>query len=184
VRVFSLALIYLCCCASSFAQDSFAEIRKNPPDDATLHEQKRFVQRVVDGDTIIVKWHDRVRLIGVDAPEVSHPKKPIEYFGPEAKEYLRALVEGKDVLLKFDTLHRKENFRDEFDRFLAYVYLMDGTNVNRLMIQEGYAATLRYFPFSYLDQFLEAEKEAQKARKGIWKRRQTRRSFFDSDIKY
>ena len=182
MRVLSLAFICLYFSASSFAQDSFAEIRKNPPDDATLREQKRFVQRVVDGDTIIVKWHDRVRLIGVDAPEVSHPKKPIEYFGPEAKEYLRALVEGKDVLLKFDNLNRKENFRDEFDRLLAYVYLVDGTNVNQLMIQEGYAVTLRYFPFSYLDRFLEAEKEARKARKGIWAKSKRKTRYWGPDF--
>ena len=44
----------------------------------------RTVERVIDGDTLVLDGGERVRLIGVDTPETVHPSKPVEYFGTEA----------------------------------------------------------------------------------------------------
>ena len=43
----------------------------------------RTVERVIDGDTIVLDGGERVRLIGVDTPETVHPTRPVEHFGPE-----------------------------------------------------------------------------------------------------
>ena len=90
--------------------------------------------RVVDGDTIIVRIEgkeERVRLIGVDTPETVHPKKSVEYFGKEASEFTRKMVEGKKVILEYDWQRR-----DKYGRLLAYVYLEDGTLLNGEIIKQ------------------------------------------------
>ena len=51
--------------------------------------------RVVDGDTIILDANERVRLIGVDTPKTKDPRKLVQYFGQEAYEFTKSLVEGK-----------------------------------------------------------------------------------------
>jgi len=122
--------------------------------------------RVVDGDTIVVDYHgklEKVRLIGVDTPETVHPNKPVEYFGKEASNFTRTLVEGKNVNLEFDWQQR-----DRYGRLLAYVYLQDGTLLNKKIIEDGYGHAYTRFPFKYLDDFKEAERRARKAGQGLW----------------
>src|SRR5262245_12939870 len=68
----------------------------NPPDNAADFE---YVQRVVDGDTLMLGTGERVRLIGVDTPETKHPNKPVEYFSKEASAFTQRLAEGKRVKL-------------------------------------------------------------------------------------
>ena len=51
--------------------------------------------RVIDGDTIVLDGDETVRLIGVDTPETKDPRKPVEYFGQEAYEFTKSLVEAK-----------------------------------------------------------------------------------------
>lgn len=123
------------------------------------------VQYVIDGDTFILQNNQRVRMIGINAPETSHRRygKKGQAFGKEAKERLRKFIEGKEVVLKED----REPF-DRFGRRLAYVYLPDGTFVNREMVREGYAETFRRFPFQYKEEFLKLEEVARGAKLGMW----------------
>jgi micrococcal nuclease len=63
------------------------------------------VERVIDGDTLVIRLDDqsiKVRLIGVDAPESVHPRKPVERFARESAAFLRQLVEGKRVRLAYE----------------------------------------------------------------------------------
>jgi len=122
--------------------------------------------RVVDGDTIIVrieKKEERVRLIGVDTPETKHPKKPVEYFGKEASAFTERMVHGKKVRLEYD-----QDRRDRYGRLLAYVYLEDGTFLNAEIVRQGYGFAYTRFPFKYLDEFREYEKEARENKRGLW----------------
>ena len=122
--------------------------------------------RVVDGDTLIVKMDnmkDRVRLIGVNTPETVHPEKPVEYFGKEASAFTKEMVEGKKVLLKYDFQKR-----DKYGRLLAYVYLEDGRLLNAEIIKQGYGFAYTKYPFTYLDDFREYEKEARDNKRGLW----------------
>ena len=60
------------------------------------------VERVIDGDTIQVRFEGKsytIRLIGVDTPETKHPTKAVQYFGREASAFTKAALEGKTVLL-------------------------------------------------------------------------------------
>jgi micrococcal nuclease len=123
--------------------------------------------RAIDGDTIIVNIagkKERVRLIGVDTPETKHPRKPVQYFGKEASMFTANMVEGKKVRLEVD-----QNQRDRYKRLLAYVYLEDGTLLNAEIIKQGYGHTYTKFPFKYMHEFRQYEREARLMKRGLWK---------------
>jgi micrococcal nuclease len=122
--------------------------------------------RVIDGDTIAVEKNgkkEKVRLIGVDTPETVHPSKPVEYFGKEASEFTRKNVEGKRVRLEYDW-----QSRDKYGRLLAYVYIEDGTFLNAEIIRQGYGFAYTRFPFKYLKDFRQYEREARGNNRGLW----------------
>ena len=121
------------------------------------------VERVVDGDTIIVGGVGRVRLIGVDTPESVDPRRPVEFFGEEASAFTRRLVEGKRVRLAYDWERT-----DRYGRTLAYVYLPDGTFLNAEIIRQGYGHAYTRFPFEHLERFRQLEREARQTGRGLW----------------
>ena len=120
--------------------------------------------RVVDGDTIVLNNGEIVRLIGVDTPEIKHPRKPVEYYGKEASAFTKRMLEGKEVRLEYDWQQR-----DKYGRLLAYVYLTDGTFLNAEIVKQGYGYAYTKFPFKYLEQFKQYEKEARENKRGLWK---------------
>ena len=97
------------------------------------------VAEVVDGDTIRVSFdhppiflnaEEKIRLLGVDTPEISPP----ELYGNEAKNFTGESLFDKKVYLAFDyPLH------DDHSRLLAYVYKEDGSCFNSELLSEGYA---------------------------------------------
>jgi len=121
---------------------------------------------VIDGDTVILDNHDRVRLIGINSPEITSKYHRGEYYGKEAKLYLKKRIEGKEVVLKPGT----EPF-DKYERRLAYIYLPDGTFINEELVRLGYAETFRKFPFPYKEKFLALENEAREKHIGMWSTR-------------
>ena len=130
---------------------------------------------VIDGDTFILKNNQRVRMIGINAPETSHRRygKKGQAFGNEAKARLKKWIEKKEVTLK--------NGRELFDRYgrrLAYVYLPDGTFVNREMVREGYAEAYQKFPFEYKKEFLELEQQAKAGKLGMWQEASSKSAQF------
>ena len=97
-------------------------------------ETGSLVTRVIDGDTVELSNGERVRLIGIDTPEID------EYYYDEATEELRSLIEGKTVRMESDT-----NNRDAYDRLLRYIYLGD-TFVNYEMVYGGHAESYCFDP--------------------------------------
>jgi micrococcal nuclease len=128
--------------------------------------QEVSVTRVVDADTIDVSQQvegttvERVRMIGIDAPEAFGEEEP---YGPEATEFTTQRLEGQQVTLEFD-----EDRTDPYDRALAYVWLGDEL-FNETLVSEGYAEALIIEPNDkYEDRLLAAEEEARAAGVGIW----------------
>lgn len=121
------------------------------------------ITRVVDGDTIIVEGVGRVRLIGVNTPESVDPRRPVEDFAKEAAAFTRRLAEGKRVRLDYDSART-----DRYDRTLAYVFLEDGTFLNAEIIRQGYGFAYTAFPFRYLNEFRNLEREARENGRGLW----------------
>ncbi len=122
------------------------------------------VTKVIDGDTLLLSNGEKVRLIGVDTPELYHPLKPVQYFAIQASEFTRKMSEGKKVRLEFDWQKR-----DEYNRLLAYVYLEGGTFLNAEVIKQGYGFAYTKYPFKYLEDFRQYEKEAREGERGLWK---------------
>jgi micrococcal nuclease len=81
-----------------------------------------------------------VRLIGMDTPEIHHPSEPVQCYGPEAQAALEDLVLNKEVRLEKDV-----SDKDQYDRYLRYVWLGD-TLVDEYMAQHGYAFAKAYPP--------------------------------------
>ena len=126
------------------------------------------VVRIVDGDTIRVRYNgtvEPVRLIGVDSPETVHPNKPVEFYGVEASNFTKNLLKGERVFLRFGNEER-----DEYGRILAFVYRApDELFVNLEIVRQGYGVTTS-FKHRHRDSFIDAERRAREAKKGLWVR--------------
>ncbi len=127
-------------------------------EDKSLSSERKFeVERVIDGDTIVLVGGRIVRYIGIDTAEKG------DLYYEEAKEFNRRLVIGEEIKLELD-----EEEKDHYGRTLAYVYVGD-TFVNAQLVREGYARAYPYPPnVKYKDVFSRAEREARQKGIGIW----------------
>jgi micrococcal nuclease len=126
------------------------------------------VVRVVDGDTVHVRIGarmEKVRHIGVNAPEVHHPTRGEEPGGREATDVNRRLVDGRPVRLELDV-----QARDRYGRLLAYVWVGD-TMVNAELVRLGYAQVMTVPPnVRHQALFLAMQRDARSAQRGLWRR--------------
>ncbi|CAB4548083.1 MAG: thermonuclease family protein [Actinomycetes bacterium] len=140
---------------------------RTPP--STVVDTNAVVERVVDGDTVVVDVDGRretVRLIGIDTPETVRPGSPVECFGPEASAATKELLPaGTPVRLERDV-----EARDDYDRLLVYlVRATDGLFVNLELVRAGYATPLTFPPnVAHVDEFVAAAAEARDAGRGLW----------------
>lgn len=141
------------------------------------------VSRVVDGDTIDVRFsfrpRERVRLLGIDAPETQENEKldrdvqasgrsreEILALGRLASDFTRKRLTDASVGLELDV-----QTRDQYARLLAYVWLPDGRMFNLVILREGYAQVLTIPPnVRYADLLLACQRDAQEERRGLWER--------------
>lgn len=132
------------------------------------------VSRVIDGDTIEINNNgtlEKVRLIGVDTPETVHPFKPVEFYGKEASNFVKNLLEHKQVSLTYE---QGTPTKDRYNRILAYVYTYpNGLFVNAEIIKQGYGHAYTRFPFKFLDEFRQLEKWARENKQGLWGEQKT-----------
>lgn len=145
------------------------------------------VRFALDGDTIIVEANDtvrtpdgrpmdgeKIRLIGVDAPEIAHNGSSADCWGDEAHAYTRGAIEGRIVTLDYDTTHCQPpnqvvGCRDDYDRLLAYVLIGDNVH-NEKLLETGNARVFRGARFEHRDsdryRALEASAKGQDL--GMW----------------
>ncbi len=124
------------------------------------------VQRVVDGDTIVVTGDERVRFIGVDTPETKDPRTPVQCFGEEASRRTEQLLApGTEIVLVYDV-----DRVDRYGRTLAYVYrASDGLFVNASLVRDGYALAYTVPPnVAHADEFVALQRDARNAARGLW----------------
>jgi len=127
------------------------------------------VIKVIDGDTLNVNINGTsttLRLIGLDTPESVHPTKPTECFGVEASSKAKSILDGKMVALESDA---SQDSLDKYGRTLRYVFLEDGTNFNKMMIEQGYGHEYTYNkPYKFQAEFKQAELDAKNKKAGLW----------------
>jgi micrococcal nuclease len=126
------------------------------------HTQTAQVTKNTDGDTLRLSGIGRVRLIGVDTPEVYGR---VECYGHEASAFTaRVLPPGTRVRYRLGP-----EPRDRYGRALAYLWLTDGRFFNEMLVDQGYANVLTITPdVDYADRFRAAERRARRAERGLW----------------
>lgn len=133
--------------------------------------EKAVVDRVVDGDTLIIKGRGkplRVRLIGIDAPESVKPNSPVECFGPESGQFLKELLPaGSTIKLEGDLV---SGDKDQYGRLLRTVFTKDGSNVAVAIATAGMGREYIYQskPSRYADEIRAAQNQAQQSGAGLW----------------
>lgn len=136
------------------------------------------ITKVVDGDTIWVEWeggNDKVRLIGIDAPERKY-YSTTKGDGELSSDYLNTLIKkGDTVYLQGDITNK-----DDYNRLLRYVWLKNPTDsedtkeiktemLNAIIVYAGYAEAVEYEPdVLYSDVLTKLQKEAQNNKSGLW----------------
>lgn len=124
------------------------------------------VLSVTDGDTIRVRVNGRstpVRLIGLDAPEIS----PRQCYGTQATSRMKQLTRGGTVYIKTDGT---QGSKDKYGRLLRHVYTAGGTSVALKMIEGGYAREYTYArKYAGQDSHRKAQSRAKAAKRGLWK---------------
>jgi micrococcal nuclease len=134
-----------------------------------------YVTSVIDGDTISIEtdeFEDKVRFIGVDCPELSHPEE--KYYAQKALRYTKKNLLYKKVWLEFDVQKR-----DRHGRLLAYVWLKPPKEFsedeirenmfNARLLLDGYAKIYTYPPnVKYVNFFIKFQREAVENKTGLW----------------
>ena len=121
------------------------------------------VTSVTDGDTITVTKFGRVRLLGIDAPEMGRGFDTAAPFAHEARERLISIALHRWVRLE----HEGAVF-DTYRRRLAYVFREDGVFINAALVRDGLARVTAREPLTRLDELKRAEAEARSYRRGMW----------------
>lgn len=118
------------------------------------------ITRVSDGDSVSCHPYGRVRLLLIDAPELSNRE-----LGSKARaELLSIMPVGTQVIAETDV-----RVKDQYGRLLAYLFLPGGQMVNERMADSGYATTLVYAPnVKYVGRIRAAATRARRANRGFW----------------
>lgn len=160
-----LLLVLLACLSffpseNAFAANVFAQACTSPHFDETVT-----VEHVHDGDSLRLSDGRKVRIIGINTPELAREEKPAEPFATKARDHLRQLINvPASVKLRWG-VERK----DRYGRTLAHVFLANGDNVSQRLLTDGMAMALTVPPNLWQWQcYQSAEKTARKTKRGLW----------------
>jgi endonuclease YncB( thermonuclease family) len=130
------------------------------------YDETTTVQYAYDGDTLQLRDGRKVRLIGINTPELERKNKAAEPFAIAAKNALKALFyKNKTISLRYG-----EEKKDHYGRFLAHGFLTDGQNIQTILLNQGLARAISIPPntkFSVC--YLEQEHKARCEKNGLWK---------------
>jgi micrococcal nuclease len=133
-------------------------------DERSAPPQAALVVRVVDGDTLVLAGGAKVRVLGIDAPEMEKEGYPADFLAHQAKAALAELTLDRTVSLEYDRLRY-----DNYGRLLAYLFLPDRTLVNAELVRRGLARVYFIAPnLRYQKDLLAAQQEAIEAQRGVW----------------
>lgn len=126
--------------------------------------QWQTIKYVIDGDTVVLSNGDKVRLLGIDTPEIARQGKPNQVGAVEAKKWLM-----NKVLRQRVRLEKSAEFYDQYGRTLAFLINQQGENINVLLLKRGLARLSIYPPNTrYLKELSVAQGYAEKRKLGLW----------------
>lgn len=123
------------------------------------------VRRVFDGDTVQLDDGRRVRLLGINTPEIDHDNGSDEPLARQARQALvQILARAKQVGLR---LGRRQH--DHYGRLLAHVIIDGDRDVQQMLLARGLAMAIVIAPdLWHLDCYQDAENQARQRHKGVW----------------
>ncbi|MDH5446821.1 MAG: thermonuclease family protein [Gammaproteobacteria bacterium] len=129
------------------------------------------VRHVHDGDTLWLADGRKLRIIGVNTPELARDDKPAEPLAKQARDSLRSLI-GNNTRLQ---LRYGQEKHDRYDRLLAHVFLSNGQNISQWLLEQGLAYSLTVPPNTWqFDCYQQAEQKARQRNKGLWSKQYSR----------
>lgn len=132
---------------------------------ATHYDEKARIKYIHDGDTLRLKDGRKVRLIGINTPEVASRKKAAEPFSAEAKETLKALFNSNKTI---SLVYGKEK-HDRYKRLLAHGFTSDGKNIQATLLTEGHARAITFPPNTQFSAcYQQQERTARCNNAGLW----------------
>ena len=145
------------------------------------YDETTSIRYIHDGDTLHLKDGRKVRLVGINTPEVAHGDKTAEAFSKQAKDALKALFrDNKSISL----VYGKEK-QDRYERLLAHAFTHDGKNIQAVLLEQGFARTITFPPNTRFSTcYKQQERKARCANVGLWKNTSllTAKSIADEDI--
>jgi endonuclease YncB( thermonuclease family) len=151
---------------SDHFSDPFAD--QPHPDVKTLDIKPGYdffnVKTVYDGDTVMLEDGRKIRLLGINTPEVRHKDKLADVGGDTAKIWLLNKLQHNRVRLEFDV-----EKTDKYNRTLAHLFSENKEHINLSLVKAGLATTSIYPPnLLYVNALVAAETKAEQAKLGIW----------------
>lgn len=124
------------------------------------------VKKVFDGDTVLLEDGRRVRLLGINTPEVRHKNEDAQAGGDEAKQWLVNKLQNSKVRLETDV-----EKTDKYERTLAHLFTENDEHLNLQLVAAGLAAVNIYPPnLLHAEELIKVQDQAEQARSGIWQR--------------
>jgi len=124
------------------------------------------VKTVYDGDTVVLDNGQKVRLLGINTPEIQHRGNQADAGGNEAKSWL--INKLKDGKVRLETDVEKT---DSYGRTLGHLFTENNEHINVLLVAEGLAEASIWPPnLKYTNALVTAEQQAENAKLGIWQR--------------
>ncbi len=134
------------------------------------------VKKVYDGDTVLLSNGTKVRLLGINSPEVENRNKLAQPFGEEAKQWLEKTLSGQKVRLLKDV-----EKKDKYGRTLAHVFTQARRHINLELVEKGLATVNVHPPgLKYTDELLVAQNKAEADKIGLWQHEQYQAKTIDS----
>jgi len=130
----------------------------------TEHVSYYKVRKVYDGDTVQLTDGRKIRLLGINTPEIEHANQAAQVGGDVARKWLTQQLLGTEIRLEFD-----QEKRDKYKRYLAHIFTQQGVHINRELVRLGFAS-INIFPpnLKYISELVAAEKIAEAKQLGIW----------------
>ncbi len=122
------------------------------------------VKKVYDGDTVLLSNNKKIRLLGINTPEVEGRHKSAQVGGEEAKQWLLMRLKNRKVRLETDI-----EKQDKYGRYLAHIFTEDKLHINLELVRKGLASVNIYPPnLKFSNALLQAQKQAEIDFIGIW----------------
>lgn len=132
-----------------------------------FYDETTNIRYIHDGDTLHLSDGRKVRLIGINTPELARDNRAAEAFAQQAKNALKSLFEtDKSISLVFG-----KDKKDHYGRFLAHAFLSDGQNVQAILLKQGYGSAITLPPNARFSAcYLEMERFARCNKAGLWQK--------------